>query len=76
MRKARICVTVGWSYGDPHLKNPIREANVRGMTLINVSPSGQTDEFGGRNEQLKARAKEAFESNAILNAVHKYAGMT
>ncbi len=68
LRRAKVCVVIGYSFRDEHIKEPLREASRRGMTVIDVNPSG-TDRSFERYRKVALEAREAFESGAILNAV-------
>jgi NAD-dependent SIR2 family protein deacetylase len=68
---AKLCVVIGHSLGDDHIKEPIKRAACRGMRIIEISPSPSGFCFGD-HATTKMRAKDAFESGETLEAVGKY----
>ena len=68
VRRAKVCVAVGYSFRDNHIEKPIRNASRRGMTVIDVNPSPIEWNFD-RYTKICMGAKEAFESREVLKAV-------
>ncbi len=66
--RATICIAVGYSFRDGHIKDPLRDASRRGLTVIDVNPSSLETGFE-RYKRVSLCAREAFESGAILGAV-------
>jgi hypothetical protein len=64
MRAAKICVIIGCRLADEHIRDPIKEANRGGMTVVEVNPSGAGIYFE-RCERLQKTAREALESNLL-----------
>lgn len=71
VRKAHICVAIGCSLADEHIRNPISRANQQGMAIVDVNPSHSGYAFGGRIERIPKGAKEALETGDIVEAVRK-----
>lgn len=68
VRRAKVCVAVGYSFRDNHIEKPIRNASRRGMTVIDVNPSPIEWNFD-RYTKIPMGAKEAFEGGEVLKAV-------
>jgi NAD-dependent SIR2 family protein deacetylase len=68
IRQAKVCVAVGYSFRDNHIKEPIRNASRRGMMVIDVNPSPIEWNFD-RYTKLSMGAKKALESGEILKAL-------
>ncbi len=68
IRRAKVCVTIGCSFSDPHIKEPIRGASHRGTAIVDVNPS-PVEWTCNRYTKIRKGAKEAFESDQILQAV-------
>jgi hypothetical protein len=68
VRRAGVCVVIGYSLRDDHIKEPLLEAGRRGMTVIDVNPSA-TDRSLERYKRVSMGAKEAFESGVLYDAV-------
>lgn len=66
--RARVCVAVGYSFRDSHIKEPLRDASRRGLTVIDVNPCSLETGFE-RYKKISLGAREAFESSAILDAI-------
>ena len=68
LRHARVCVVVGFSFGDKHLTIPLFEAIQRGQTVVDVRPNA----IGWPGcDPVRSNAKMAFENCEIWNAVQK-----
>lgn len=67
LRRAKVCVVIGYSFRDDHIKEPLREASRRGMTIVDVNPLSIETGFENYKE-VSLGAKEALESDAILDA--------
>ncbi|MBY5868637.1 SIR2 family protein [Rhizobium leguminosarum] len=70
IRRAKVCVAIGHSFRDLHIKEPIRGASHRGMTVIDVNPSPCEWSFC-HYTKIRMRAKEALESGKILQAIQR-----
>lgn len=68
LRSAKLCVVVGYSFGDAHINDALCEASRRGLTVIDVNPSNVERDFQ-HYKKLKIKAKEAFEKDDLLAAV-------
>lgn len=68
IRQAKVCIAIGYSFRDNHIKMPVRRASHRGMTVIDVNPSAEEWTFDCYTK-IRMGAKEAFESGKVLNAV-------
>ena len=68
LRWAKVCVVIGYSFRDNHIKVPLLEASRRGLMVIDVNP-GNIETGFERYKRLPLSAKEAFERGAIQNAV-------
>jgi len=68
IRQAKVCVAIGCSFRDNHIKMPVRHASHRGMTVIDVNPSSIDSNFDC-HIKIRMGTKEAFESGEILKAV-------
>jgi hypothetical protein len=68
LRHTTVCVAIGCSFRDDHVRWPVREAGRRGMKTIDVNPSSVEWVFEGYKE-ISMGTKEAFESNAIRDAI-------
>ena len=68
LRLAKVCIIIGYGHNDDHINTTLREANDRGMRIIEVSRSEQMI-FYNKHKYLKMTAKCALESGAIVNAI-------
>lgn len=68
LRRAKVCVAVGYSFRDDHIKEPLHEASRRRLTVIDVNPSSLETGFA-RYKNIRLGAKEALENGVILDAV-------
>ena len=68
IRRAKVCVAIGYRFRDNHIKEPIRIASCRGMKVIDINPCPNEGIFD-RYTKICKGAKEAFECGAILKAV-------
>lgn len=64
-----MCVAIGYSFRDDHIKAPLLEASQRGLTIIDVNPDSVVSGFA-RYRRIMLGAKKAFESGAILDAIN------
>ena len=68
LRQARVCVAVGFSFGDKHITTPLLEAIQGGLTVVDVRPGA----IGGPGcDPIQSNAKKAFENCEMWNAVQK-----
>jgi hypothetical protein len=70
VRQAKVCVAVGCSFRDNHLKEPIRTASHHGMMVVDVNPSPIEWNFH-RYKKIPLGAKKAFESGEILKSLRE-----
>ena len=63
LRKAKVCVTVGFKYQDWHIAGPLSEAMKRGLTVVDVRPDAKLREGHG---WILSNARSAFENGTIL----------
>ena len=63
LRKAKVCVTVGFKYQDRHIAGPLSEAMKRGLTVVDVRPDASPREGHG---WIPSNARSAFENGTIL----------
>ena len=68
LRKAKVCIVIGYSFRDKHITGPLQEASRRGMTVIDINPAGVEWSFG-HYSKIPLGGKQAFESGAIRDAV-------
>ncbi len=68
LRRAKVCVAVGYSFRDGHIKEPLCEASRRGLTVIDVNPASLETGFA-RYKKIPLGARDAFESGAIPDAI-------
>jgi NAD-dependent SIR2 family protein deacetylase len=70
IRRAKVCVAIGYSFRDIHIGEPLRVASHRGMTVVDVNPS-PIDWNGtySRYRKMRMGAKEAFECGEISTAI-------
>lgn len=71
IRRARVCVAIGHSFRDLHIKEPICGANRRGMTVVDINPSCN-DLAQKHYKKLRMGAKEALENGKILSVIKSY----
>jgi hypothetical protein len=73
IRRANVCVAIGYSFQDNHIKAPVRIASRRGMMVIDVNPS-HSDWNGTFNRYTKISngAKEALECGEIRSMLRKF----
>lgn len=69
LSSAKVCILIGCSLEDDHIRNPIRRANQHGMSIVEVNPSPAGYAFGGRIKTIQAGAKDAFENGHVLDVV-------
>lgn len=69
LRRSKVCVTIGYSFSDHHIKAPVSDASRRGLTVIDVNP---TIGWGfDRHERIFIPAKKALEGDELLTAVER-----
>ena len=68
IRTAKVCVAIGYSFRDEHIRQPIQQANSRGMIVIDVNPSPVGWSFS-RSIKLKMGARQAFDDEEISRAI-------
>lgn len=68
IRQAKVCVTIGYSFRDEHIRKPIQCASGRGMAVIDVNPSPSKYNFD-RYTQIPMVARDALERGEILKTV-------
>jgi len=69
LTSAKVCVVIGFSFRDEPIMAALREANNRGMRIIDVNPLGSQQSFTNY-QPLCEGAKCAFESGSILSAIN------
>jgi hypothetical protein len=69
LRKAKVCVTIGCSFRDDHIRLPILEASRRGMMVTDVNPTPGETSFD-HCIRIRMGTKEALENGAVFRAVH------
>ena len=75
VRQAKVCVAIGCSFEDKHIRQPVYEANYSGrMAVIEVNPSIPKKNFGYGagaeiHREIKTGAKEALKKCEIWKAV-------
>lgn len=67
VRQAKVCVAIGYSFRDNHIKVPLRHASHRRTKIIDVNPSPGNWGFNCHTK-IRMGAKEAFASGQILEA--------
>lgn len=70
LRSAKLCVVVGYSFGDAHINDALCEASRLGLTVLDVNPSNERRSFR-YYKKLDMKAKEALEKDDLLTAVHE-----
>ncbi len=73
LRRAKVCVVIGYSFRDDHIKQPLHEASDRGMTVIDINPSNVEWSFQNYTN-VRMNAKDAFEAGALTAVVQKAVG--
>ena len=68
VRQAKVCVAIGYSFRDNHIKIPIRHASHRRMKIIDVNPSPGNWGYDCYTK-IRMGAKEAFTGGQVLEAV-------
>lgn len=66
--QAKVCVAIGHSFRDNHLKEPIHNASRKGLHVVDVNPSSNERSFG-QLTKIRLGAKEAFEGGEIFDSV-------
>jgi hypothetical protein len=76
LQQAKICVVIGFSYGDDHIKTMLGRAFDNGLSILDVNPSNVIrSPFLGEKERyylLRKEAKEALEGRELVNAIHEF----
>lgn len=70
IRQAKVCVAIGYSFRDEHIRKPIQCASGRGMVVIDVNPSPIKYEFD-HHTQIRMGARDALERGEILKTVKR-----
>ena len=69
LKQAKVCVTIGFSFGDNHITVPLIQAKQRGLAIVDVRPNA----IGGEGHNpIQSNAKEAFESCEIWRIVYQH----
>jgi hypothetical protein len=71
LRRAKVCVVMGYAFHDEHLNTALREADGRGTTIVNVNPSPPPTNLMKFKHYVyrSIKAKLAFESGAICSTL-------
>jgi hypothetical protein len=67
--RAKACVVVGCSLNDDHIREPLRAASKRGMTVVDVRPGDDRHTCFTHYKKITFGAKEAFENDKIVAAL-------
>jgi hypothetical protein len=77
LQQAKVCVVIGFSYGDDHVKTMLERAFDTGLSILDVNPSNVIrSPFLGekaRYHLLRKEAKEALEGKVLVKAIHEFA---
>ena len=69
LKQAKVCVTIGFSFGDNHITVPLLQAKQRGLAIVDVRPNA----IGGEGyNPIQSNAKEAFENCEIWRIVYQH----
>lgn len=79
VREARICVVIGFSYQDEHIKTVFDRASRNGLKIIDVNPTRQNLGWFGEFEDnnvihIEGRTKEVLEGNKIVDELRRLRG--
>lgn len=70
LQSTKLCVVIGYSFGDAHINDALSEANRLGLTVIDVNPSNVEREWR-HYKKLRIKAREAFEKDDLLAAIER-----
>ena len=78
VRGAKVCVAIGCSFQDDHVREPLKQATQHGLTLINVGGprvplTGYVNSMGFEHYRpIRLGAQEALENSEIGDAVREH----
>lgn len=68
LQSTKLCVVIGYSFGDAHINGALREANRLGLRVIDVNPSNVERDWR-HYKKLEIEAREAFEKDDLLAVI-------
>ena len=79
VREARICVVIGFSYQDEHIKKVFDNASRNGLKIIDVNVNRQALGWFGENEDnnvvhIEGQTKKIFEESKIVDELRRLRG--